>query len=66
MNDAVFGQMLALLECFVAGGTLEGFLTGVHSAMPLQLRRIFKAPLAVRTFHGLLSGRVAAVLHEIG
>lgn len=65
VNDAMFSQVLALLESFVAGGTLEGFLAGVHSAMPLQLRRIFKAPLAVSTFHRFLSGGVAAVLHEI-
>lgn len=65
VHDAMFGQVFALFESLVAGGTLEGFLSCMDSPVSLQLGRIFKAPLAVRALHRLLSSRVAAVLHEI-
>lgn len=65
VDNAMLSQVFALFESLVAGGTLKGFLTCMDSSMSLQLGRIFKASLAVCALHGLLSSRVATVLHEI-
>lgn len=65
VDNAMFGQVFALFESLVTGGTLEGFLSCMDSSMSLQLGRIFKAPLAVCAFHRLLPSRVASVLHKI-
>lgn len=38
MDDAMFGQVLSLLESLVAGWALERFLPRVDAAMSLELR----------------------------
>lgn len=66
VHALVLGQVLALLEAFVAVGALKRFLPGVDPSMTLQLRRVPEALFTVGTFQRLLSGRVAAVLDELG
>lgn len=66
MHALVLGQVLALLEAFVAAGTLERLLPSVNSAMALQLRGVPEALFTVGAFQWLLSGWVAAVLYKLG
>lgn len=66
MDNAMLGQVLSLLESLVAGWTLERFLSRVDAAMSLELRGIFKAPLAVRALHWFLASRITVMLYEIG
>lgn len=66
MNNAMFGQVLSLLESLVTGWALERFLPRMDAAMSLELRGVFKAPLAVRALHWFLAGRITVMLDEIG
>lgn len=65
MDDAMFGQMLSLLESLVAGWALKRFFACMDTAMSLELRGIFKPPLAVRALHWFLTGRITVMLDKI-
>lgn len=47
MNNAVFCQVLPLLEPLVTGWALKWFLPCVDATVSLELGRILEAPLAV-------------------